>query len=358
MVQAGRNQAILDSIADGVIVFDAAGKAILANPSISRLIELPADRIVGSVIGGLLAVGRLPARSREAVISLLDAPAEAAPNVRIEWGMKVLAASAAEVHDSEGGRLGTVAVFRDFTREAEVERMKNAFVGIVSHELRTPLNAISGYAEMLGEGIYGAVNQQQRGIFERIITNTHRLLFIVSDLLDQAQIEAGKLTVRMRPCRPAELVESAQALMSQVAADRGLTLTSETDPALPPVISGDPNRLQQVMINLLSNAIKFTERGTIGLRAVKLDETHWAIEVEDTGRGITAQNQKVIFDAFEQADTSSTREHGGVGLGLSIVKNLAALMGGEVSVESTPLHGSLFTVTLPLVAVAQMEASL
>jgi signal transduction histidine kinase len=236
--------------------------------------------------------------------------------------------------------------------------MKNAFVGIVSHELRTPLNAISGYAEMLGEGIYGAVNHQQRGIFERIITNTHRLLFIVSDLLDQAQIEAGKLTVRMRPCRPAELVESAQALMSQVAADRGLTLTSETDPALPPVISGDPNRLQQVMINLLSNAIKFTERGTIGLRAVKLDETHWAIEVEDTGRGITAQNQKVIFDAFEQADTSSTREHGGVGLGLSIVKNLAALMGGEVSVESTPLHGSLFTVTLPLVAVAQMEASL
>ena len=355
-VEAGRNQAILDSIADGVIVFDATGKAIVANPSISRLTDLPADRIIGSVIGGLLAVGRVPARSRELLLAMLDSPSGSDPNARVEWGMKVLSASAAQVHDSEGGRLGTVAVFRDFTREAEVERMKNAFVGIVSHELRTPLNAISGYAEMLREGVYGEVSEEQRGIFERIMTNTQRLLYIVSDLLDQAQIEAGKLSVRMRPCRPADLVDNVRSLMHQVAADHSLILTSETDPALPTVLSGDANRLQQIMVNLVSNAIKFTERGSIHLRAVWVDDAHWAIEVEDTGKGITGESQKVIFEAFEQADTSSTREHRGVGLGLSIVKNLAALMGGEVTVASTPRRGSNFTVTLPLVAV-QMEAS-
>jgi PAS domain S-box-containing protein len=355
-VQAGRNQAILDSIADGVIVFDSNGRAIVANPAISRLTDLPSFHIIGSTIGGLVAAGGLPAKSREAVLALIDSPTEGTANVRVEWGKKVLSASAAQVLDSGGERLGRVAVFRDFTREAEVERLKNAFVGIVSHELRTPLNAISGYAEMLQEGVYGGVSEQQNSIFGRIMTNTRRLLYIVNDLLDQAQIEAGKLTIRMRPCRPAELVDNVQDLMSKVAADRGLTLTSEIDPALPPAFSGDANRLQQIMVNLLNNAIKFTDKGSIRMRLQMLQGNHWAIEVHDTGRGIPEQDQKIIFDAFEQADTSSTREHGGVGLGLSIVKNLSALMGGDVSLRSIPGEGSTFTVTLPLIVV-DVEAS-
>lgn len=350
-VQAGRNQAILDSIADGVIVFDSNGKAIVANPAISQLTDLPTFHIIGSTIGGLVAAGGLPAKSREAVLALLDSPSGGTANLRVEWGRKVLSASAAQVLDAEGERLGRVAVFRDFTREAEVERLKNAFVGIVSHELRTPLNAISGYAEMLQEGVYGSVSEQQNNIFGRIMTNTRRLLYIVNDLLDQAQIEAGKLTIRMRPCRPAELVDNVQDLMSKVAADRGLNLTSEIDPALPTALSGDANRLQQIMVNLLNNAIKFTDHGSIHLRLLMLRGNHWAIEVQDSGRGIPEQDRSVIFEAFEQADTSSTREHGGVGLGLSIVNNLAALMGGDVSLRSTLGEGSTFTVTLPLVAV-------
>jgi signal transduction histidine kinase len=350
-VQAGRNQAILDSIADGVIVFDGNGEAIVANPAISRLTEVPIDHIIGATIGGLLAAGGLPARGREAVRSLLDSPTSNALNVRVEWGRRVLSASAAQVLDSEGEQLGRVAVFRDFTREAEVERLKNAFVGIVSHELRTPLNAISGYAEMLQEGVYGSVSDEQQNILGRVMTNTRRLLYIVNDLLDQAQIEAGKLAIRQHPCRPAELVQNVWDLMSKVAGDHGLALNCTVDPDLPPALSGDATRLEQIMVNLVNNAIKFTERGAIDLRAYRVNSQYWAIEVRDTGQGISEGDRQTIFDAFEQADTSSAREHGGVGLGLSIVKNLATLMGGMVTLESTIAQGSTFTVTLPLVAV-------
>lgn len=355
-VLAGRNQAILDSIADGVIVFDASGKAIVANPSISRLTEIPAHQIVGSGIESLTASDKMPHRSRQAVLGLLRAPSGAGPNIRVEWGSKVFSTSAAQVFDAEGGRVGTVAVFRDFTREAEVERMKNAFIAVVSHELRTPLNAISGYAEMLIEGVYGHASVRQNAVFDRIITNAHRLLYIVNDLLDQAQIEAGRLAIRMRPCRPAELVENVQDFMGKIAADKNITLTSEVDPALPAALSGDATRLQQIIVNLLSNAIKFTDRGTINLRLFRSGDDHWGIEVKDTGRGVPKEDQDMIFDAFQQRDTTSTREHGGVGLGLSIVKSLTTLMGGDVSLESPPGQGSTFTVSLPLAAV-EMEAA-
>ena len=354
-VLAGRNQAILDSIADGVIVFDEEGRAIVANPSISRLTELPSDEIVGMRIESLTASNRIPPASRQAFLELLRDPSRGGPNIRVEWGERVLSTGAAQVFDSDGSRFGTVTVFRDFTREAEVERMKNAFIAVVSHELRTPLNAISGYAEMLQEGVYGLVTNQQHNIFDRIITNTRRLLFIVNDLLDQAQIESGKLAIHMRPCKPAELVDSVQDFMGKLAAEKDIVLTCELDPELPVALSGDATRLQQIMVNLLSNAIKFTERGSVRLRLYRAWETCWCIEVRDTGRGVAKEDQEMIFEAFQKVDTTSKREHGGVGLGLSIVKNLATLMGGQVTLESGLGQGSTFTVSLPLVAM-EMEA--
>jgi signal transduction histidine kinase len=269
----------------------------------------------------------------------------------------VLSASVADVHDTSGDNIGAVAVFRDFTREAEIERVKSAFVAMVSHELRTPLNAILGFAEMLKESVYGPINPKQSESAGRILTNTQRLLGIVNDLLDQAQIEAGKLAIRARPCQPAEMVENVRDLMSRIAADRGLTLTCEIDPELPPAISGDATRLEQIMVNLLNNAIKFTEQGSIYLNVFRIDEDHWAIQVKDTGQGIPEGDRQIIFDAFEQADKTSVREHGGVGLGLTIVKNLTALMGGDVTLDSAIARGSTFTVTLPLIA-ADMETTL
>src|SRR5690606_37588654 len=142
-----------------------------------------------------------------------------------------------------------------------LEKLKSTFVAIVSHELRTPLNAILGYAEMFREAVYGPVNEKQANMAERIIKNTQRLLGLINDLLDQAQIEAGRLTIQMGPVRPAELVENLHGVMDKIVQDKGLLLTSEIDDNVPEVLNGDAARLQQVLVNLVNNSVKFTQKG-------------------------------------------------------------------------------------------------
>jgi signal transduction histidine kinase len=291
----------------------------------------------------------LDAKNRGILAGLLTSPGQQITSYRVQWGRKTLSVSSAQVADDDGERIGTVAVFRDYTREAEVDRMKNTFLAIVSHELRTPLNAIMGYAEMLKEAVYGPVNEKQAKASDRIMTNSRRLLDIVSDLLDQAQIEAGKLTIHMRPFRPAELLENVHGVMDKIAADKGLALTSELDADLPESINGDMARLQQVLVNLVNNSIKFTDTGSIHINLARTDKRHWKLEVLDTGIGIPDEELSSVFEAFRQVDSTATRKHGGFGLGLTIVKQLAELMGGEVSVKSKIDVGSIFTVVLPLI---------
>lgn len=347
-IEAGRSIAILESIADGVIVYDIHGKAIVANPATIRLLDLPRDQVINSTINDLIRSKALNAKNRKILEGLLTSPGQLPTSYRIQWGKKTLSVSSAQVFDSEETRIGTVAVFRDYTHEAEVERMKDTILATVSHELRTPLNAILGYVEMLKEAVYGPINEKQAKASERIISNTRRLLDIVSDLLAQAQIEGGKMTIQARPFKPAELLDNIHGLMDKIAADKRLALTSEIDPQLPESIIGDPTRLQQILVNLVNNAVKFTEKGSVQIRFFRQDEQHWAMQVRDTGTGIPVEEMANIFDPFRQVDGSTTRKHAGFGLGLSIVKQLASLMGGEVAVKSTLGSGSIFTVTLPL----------
>jgi signal transduction histidine kinase len=245
--------------------------------------------------------------------------------------------------------IGTVIVFRDFTREAEVEKLKSTFVAIVSHELRTPLNAILGYAEMFKETVYGPMNEKQVNMAGRIMRNTQRLLGLINDLLDQAQMEAGKLTIHMAPLKPADLLESLHGLLAKTASDKHLRLTSEIDDDLPETLNGDSARLQQILVNLVTNAIKFTDQGEVRVNLRRSDDAKWGIEVEDTGQGIPEVDLPYIFDTFRQVESATTRVHGGFGLGLSIVKQLANLMSGEIKVVSKINAGTKFTVTLPLV---------
>ncbi|MBI2331451.1 MAG: PAS domain-containing protein [Chloroflexi bacterium] len=347
LVVAGRNQAILNSIADGVIVFDEHNIAILANPALSRLTEIPLENLVNrSVVDFIL--NQSLSSSRQSLQALFENPEETATGIRVNWASKTLSASIARVQDAHDKSIGTVAVFRDITREVELERMKDTFMGVVSHELRTPLNAILGYAEMLKEGVYGAINDKQSGIAQRVMNSTQRLLTIVSDLLDQAQIQSGKLKIRTVSCKPAELLEALRGVMDRIALDKGIELKTELDPAMPPVIMGDPQRLQQVMINLVNNAIKFTENGNVSMRILRLDAKNWQIRTTDTGGGIPADAQEYIFETFRQVEGGAIRQHGGVGLGLSIVKQLVELMHGKIAVESEIGKGSTFTVTLPI----------
>ncbi len=347
-IESGRNKAILESIADGVIVFDRRGNAIIANPASERLLGLDVQKIIGLSWNELAANKALDAKNRGIFISLLTNPGQQMTNYRIQWGKKTISITAAQVYETAGKHIGTVAVLRDYTREAEVERMKSTFLAIVSHELRTPLNAILGYAEMIKEQIYGPTTEKQRNAAERIMNNSQRLLDIVSDLLDQAQIEAGKMTIQLHPFRPAELLDTVRGLMEKNAVEKGLKLTTELDPDLPEVLNGDAVRLQQVLVNLINNAIKYTESGSIQAKIFRVDSKHWAMEVLDTGEGIPEEILPYIFEAFRQGDSSASRKHGGFGLGLSIVKQLVELMNGEVNVTSKVGVGSIFTVTLPI----------
>lgn len=354
-IEAGRNQAILNSIADGVVVFDTRWNAILANPALKAMLEIPTELIVNKNFRDLIEHPRLSQKSRNLLYAMMEHDTQP-PSFRIEWDKKTLSISAAQVYDNSKDRhtnIGTVTVFRDFTREAEVEKLKSTFVAIVSHELRTPLNAILGYAEMFREAVYGPMNDKQVNMAERIMKNTQRLLGLINDLLDQAQMEAGKLTIQMGPVRPAELLENLHSVMDQIAQEKGLKLTSEIDDELPDVLNGDGARLQQILVNLVNNGVKFTEQGTVHVRLFCPFQNKWGLEVSDTGHGIPEEELPHIFDTFHQVESGANRVHGGFGLGLSIVKQLVNLMSGDIKVDSSVDVGTRFRITLPLVVPAQ-----
>jgi PAS domain S-box-containing protein len=349
-IESGRNQAILASIADGVIVFDSNNVSILANPALSHLTGINQENLVGINFNSFISAEQISTPSREMMRNLIRHPERIDSALRIEWDQRTFSTSMAPVQTSDGENIGTVTVFRDITQETQLEKMKDNFVAVVSHELRTPLNAIMGHAEIMKEAVYGPLNEKQASITERIMVNVKRLLGLVGDLLDEAQIRAGKLAIRPEYIQTGSLLENLHSSMDKITADKGLSIISELDPAMPAQMVGDPQRIQQILINLVGNAIKFTEMGAVRVNINRIDSKHWKIEVADNGIGISENEIPYIFDTFRQANNMevSTRMHGGVGLGLSIVKQLVELMGGEIHAKSENGKGSTFTVTLPL----------
>jgi signal transduction histidine kinase len=226
--------------------------------------------------------------------------------------------------------------------------MKSTFVSIASHELRTPLNAIMGYTELLHEQVYGPLTDRQHDATNRILANTNHMLSLANNLLDRAQIEAGTLELNIAGFSPSKVVSEAVNAMEILARSNGLELTSQAADGLPEKVTGDWQRVNQVVVNLIGNAVKFTREGGVHVRVYSPDADHWAVDVSDTGIGIPAEAQEYIFEPFRQADESPTREYGGAGLGLSIIKQLVTMMGGKVDLKSEIGKGSTFTVTLPV----------
>ncbi len=234
-------------------------------------------------------------------------------------------------------------------QSAEVaSEFKSQLLARVSHELRTPLGSILGYSELLQEGIFGPVTAEQKQAVAEIMESTQYLTSLVNELLDQAQYERGNIELHLTPLSLDNLISQVESRISILARRKHLALSFELDPALPATLLGDQKRLQQVLINLVNNAIKFTKTGQVKVRLFKISPTQWAMEVADTGPGISPEAQEFIFEPFRQADGSITRAHGGTGLGLAIVKQLTTLMKGQVSLTSKVGQGSTFRVTLPL----------
>ena len=234
---------------------------------------------------------------------------------------------------------------------AELEaasRYKSEFLANMSHELRTPLNSSLILAKLLMENREGTLTPTQARYAESIYSAGNDLLVLINDILDLAKIEAGRIELDVEETEIARLLATLESRFRPLAAEKNLDFSIVAEDDCPENFATDAQRLQQILTNLLSNAIKFTDAGRVRLSAGSAGHGHIAFVVEDSGIGIAPEHQEVIFDAFHQADGTISRKFGGTGLGLSISRELCALLGGEISLESTPGEGSIFTVVLPL----------
>jgi len=231
---------------------------------------------------------------------------------------------------------------------------KSRFLANMSHEIRTPLNGILGMAQLLQEP--GVSERERIGYAQTIYDSGQTLLALLSDILDLSKVEAGKLELEQVTFEPQQLISEIHEQFSGTVEKKGLTLESVTDGLLAQHYRSDPRRLRQMLANLLSNAIKFTAQGQISIRASEAgrngDTAILEFSVTDTGIGIAADTRALLFQPFSQIDSSSTRRYSGSGLGLSMVRSLAQLMGGEVGVESEPGQGSRFWFRIHAAVVA------
>ena len=235
-------------------------------------------------------------------------------------------------------------------RSEDLERSskyKSEFLANMSHELRTPLNSSLILAKLLSENAQGNLSEDQVKFAESIYSAGNDLLNLINDILDIAKVEAGKLEMRPESTPLERLVEGLKGMFEPLAQHKGLEFRVELHQPLPASLFTDRQRLEQILKNLLSNAVKFTDRGQVSLQISQQADAGIVFTVRDSGIGIAPDQQQVIFEAFHQADGTSNRRFGGTGLGLSISRDLARLLGGHISVQSTPGQGSVFSLVLP-----------
>jgi PAS domain S-box-containing protein len=367
-----RLRALFAAMTDVVFVLGADGRYLEIAPTDPRLLYRPPDEVLGKTLYEVL-----PAEQADFFLSHVRRALETRQTHTVEYQLRI---GAEEVWFE--GRVSPMtegAVFwiaRDVSerKRAEVERerllagekkaraaaeeasrLKDEFLATVSHELRTPLTAILGWAHMLRTGQLDA--DSAAGAFDKIERNARAQAQLIDDLLDVSRAISGKLRLDVRPIDPNSFIEAAVEAVSPAAGAKGVRVQKVLDTGLV-TVSGDPVRLQQVVWNLLSNAVKFTPRG--GRIQVRLERVNSQVEiaVSDTGVGIDPEFLPYVFDRFRQADGTTTRAHGGLGLGLSIVRHIVELHGGTVRAESRGEgQGATFTVLLPVAPVYAPESS-
>lgn len=362
VTQRQHTEAIIQNMADGVLVLDKQGRIAASNPALRNILGIAAEQVMGrpihdfadstvSGLSGLWEIAVSSGASAERESSEGESESELPVVTTCEIALpeplnRTLMIYTSPLRDAAKNPLGQVKVVRDITRERELERMKSDFISIVSHELRTPVFYIKGFIEILLQG--KAENPKVRGEFLNIIRDqTEHLGKLVEDLLDTSKLERGALVLKKERVPVADLIHQAVADAEGLATQDGVALEVEIKEPLPEV-AGDFMRLKQVMTNLLGNAIKFSKPGgKVYIRGLLTIEEVW-VQVEDRGPGISPKSISHVFDKFFQADSSATRSAGGVGLGLYIVRQIIEGLGGRIWVESELGKGTMFTFALPL----------
>jgi len=363
-----RNRAIVDNMVDGAIHIDGNGRLVALNRAAEQMFEYKSRSLRGKPLSMLLARGDHPEinrllseGSRHPADKCLVSNAYEVSGKRESGEEFPLYLAISEV--KTGGYPVFTAIARDLTEtrrqmaelaEARDQAMaadmaKSQFLAVMSHEIRTPMNGILGMLDLL---LHTSLTNEQQECAQTARSSADALHAILSDILDLSKIEARKVVLDHEPFDLVAVLEGAKNVVAAQARIRELDLRLELDPELPRYRVGDSTRLRQVVLNLLGNAIKFTHVGGVCLRLAPgrdtSNPTGVAIEVEDTGIGITPVQQKRLFQAFSQAEGSTSREYGGTGLGLFISREFVALMGGTMSVHSEPGEGSTFRVELDL----------
>jgi signal transduction histidine kinase len=355
IIQKANLEAILESIADGVIVADSQNKVDIANLPACNILDIPRRQLLGKSINELLG---LYGHFGESWIHTINDWAHNADRIE-QWtylaDQLVIEDKFISVHLSpvlsDNQFYGTVSIFRDITKEVEVDKLKSEFVSTVSHELRTPMTSIKGYADLMLMGAAGPMTDPQIRYLQVIKNNADRLHMLVNDLLDISRIETGKTGLDLRPLDIPQII--AQVVDGHLHGriqheTRTLNVQTEIAPSLP-LVNADHARITQVLTNLLDNALNYTpDNGQITVMA-KATHSYVHISVKDTGIGIAKENQGKIFDRFYRAEDSEVQRVSGTGLGLAIVRSLVEMHGGRMKVESEPGKGSTFTFNLPVV---------
>jgi PAS domain S-box-containing protein len=355
-IENSRSKAILEAVADGVLVTDHNRNITLFNESAVKILGLERAAVVGQSMehfSGLF--GRATRRWMETIETWSKDPSTYRPGetfseqFTLEDG-RVIFVRLAPV-SLRNDFLGTVSIFQDITHQVEVDRLKSEFVATVSHELRTPMTSIKGYVDILLMGAAGELSDQQTQFLQIVKNNAERLAILVNDLLDVSQIEAGRLRMTMHPVNLEELLDHAiEDLQRHTAGDsQNITVSKDIQPGLPRVLV-DGERIRRVVDNLLGNAYQYNlQNGSIVVR-MHAEGGMVQVDVKDTGVGIHPNDQERVFERFFRGENPLTLGVAGTGLGLPIVKSLVEMHGGRIWLESAgaPGQGCTFSFTLPV----------
>jgi signal transduction histidine kinase len=363
-----RLRSIVESLADGIVILDQSGVILFANPAAEELFGRALASLQGAELGFPSVVG-----DASEIDILRPGGASVTAELRVVdtcWDHQdVRLVSIRDVTDRKRAAERAEQLQRERVARAEAEaasQAKSDFLATMSHELRTPLNAVIGYADLLELGISGALTADQRAQVLRIRHSARHLLGLVNEVLDLSKVEAGRLAVQNESTRAAGVITTAQSLVHPQAEARGIVLGAHCEnPEV--MFHGDEDRVCQILVNLLTNAVKFTASGgQVGILCTTRERPEggarlsgtgpWVcFVVTDTGVGIPADRMAAIFDPFVQVESGKTRPVEGTGLGLTISRRLARLMGGDLTVTSEQAKGSTFVLWLPEATQSQRE---